>query len=76
VKHNDLKAINQLVLDGSIEKYIIDWEKESDQRIENLAESFEKNVDDNRIVMLAGPSSSAKTTFTLKLEKYLEEGKM
>lgn len=68
----DIRAINEMVHKGTIGEYIKDFEHAFDTRIKDIAGDLKNNLEHNRIVLISGPSSSGKTTFTLKLERELD----
>ena len=69
----DIKFINQMVQKGTIRAYIKDFEHAFDTHIRDIAQELKNNLEHNRIVLVSGPSSSGKTTFTLKLERELDD---
>lgn len=69
----DVLEINKMVKDGTIGAYIQHCEKDFDDRVDAIASEVAADPAANRIVLVAGPSSCGKTTFTLKLCKALEE---
>ncbi len=69
----DIKFINQMVEKGTIRAYIKDFEHAFDTHIRDIAQELKNNLEHNRIVLVSGPSSSGKTTFTLKLEQELDD---
>lgn len=64
--------INQMVHKGTIGEYINDFEYAFDKNITNIAQRLKNDLTHSRIVLISGPSSSGKTTFTLKLERELD----
>lgn len=59
-------ALNRLICDGKIGELIMMQEALQEKNIGNIAEMAAKDPD-KRIVMIAGPSSSGKTTFSHRL---------
>lgn len=68
----DIKLINQMVQKGTIGEYIKDFEHSFDAHVHDIAVEMKGHLEHNRIVLISGPSSSGKTTFTLKLERELD----
>lgn len=59
--------LNQLATDGDILGFIRVAEALHDKKISEIADRIAEQRDKVRIVLIAGPSSSGKTTFTKKL---------
>ncbi|MBQ7795227.1 MAG: nucleoside kinase [Lachnospiraceae bacterium] len=59
-------ALNRLICDGKMGDLIMMQEALQEKNIGNIAETAAKDPD-KRIVMIAGPSSSGKTTFSHRL---------
>jgi uridine kinase len=59
--------LNQKVVDGSIGEFIRVNEALQEKKIADIAGLIEERRDSVRVVLIAGPSSSGKTTFTKRL---------
>lgn len=59
--------LNQKVVDGSIQDFIRVNEALHEKKIADIAEMVADRHDAVRVVLIAGPSSSGKTTFTKRL---------
>ncbi|QEN03786.1 nucleoside kinase [Thiospirochaeta perfilievii] len=64
--------LNELSLTKSIRHFIKLSETEHDRQIVNIASKIQKNIDSVKAILIAGPSSSGKTTFSKKLALALE----
>jgi uridine kinase len=62
-----LGALNDAISSGRIREVILVSEALHEQQIADLAESVANRADKTRIVLIAGPSSSGKTTFSKRL---------
>lgn len=63
-------ALNEAIADGRINDVIMVQEALHEKRIGDIAASIERNKD-AKFVMIAGPSSSGKTTFSYRLSVQL-----
>jgi uridine kinase len=70
---DSVERLNQQVLDGRINKLILDAEDWYHAEIDKIAQRILKRQNDIRIIIIAGPSSSGKTTTTIKLSERLRE---
>lgn len=59
--------LNQLISERNIKPFIQVAESLHDKKISNIADDIAARRDEVRLVLIAGPSSSGKTTFTKKL---------
>ncbi|MBQ2105784.1 MAG: nucleoside kinase, partial [Lachnospiraceae bacterium] len=66
----NVAALNKLICDGKGSELIMMQEALQEKNIGNIAEMAAKDPD-KRIVMIAGPSSSGKTTFSHRLSTQL-----
>lgn len=66
-----LYKLNQIIDQGKIEEHILLDEALHEKRIATIADTIAKNKN-IRLVMIAGPSSSGKTTFAKRLELQLK----
>ncbi len=63
--------LNDLVRQGGIKDFIQVAEALHDKKTSEIANAVEKTKDEIRVILIAGPSSSGKTTFTKKLSVQL-----
>lgn len=68
---NTLSEINQKILNGQEEKIIKISETIFDKSLINVSEKIHSDKD-IKIILISGPTSSGKTTFTNKLKVHLE----
>lgn len=68
---NTLSEINQKILDGDAEKIIKISEAVFEKKLVDISEAINEDRD-IKIILISGPTSSGKTTFTNKLKVYLE----
>jgi len=59
--------LNRLIIKGKIEELIWVLEGLHEKKIAYIADVIRKNIKKKRIILLAGPSSSGKTTFAKRL---------
>lgn len=67
---NTLYKLNNIVRKGDIKEYILLDEALHEKKIANIADSIAKN-NKVKLVVIAGPSSSGKTTFSKRLSMQL-----
>ena len=68
-------ALNETIQDGRINEVILVSEALHAQQISRIASSIRDKKDDVRVILIAGPSSSGKTTFSKRLTiQLLAEG--
>jgi uridine kinase len=60
-------ALNDAILEGRIQEVILVSEALHERRIAAIASEIVKRAEDVRVVLVAGPSSSGKTTFSKRL---------
>ena len=63
----DVGALNQTIENGRISEVILVAEALHEQRVAQIAYEIAQHRDEIRLVLIAGPSSSGKTTFTKRL---------
>ena len=68
---NTLYKLNKIVKDGKIEEYILLDEALHEKKIAAIADNIAQNKN-VKLVAIAGPSSSGKTTFAKRLEVQLK----
>ena len=66
-----VEGINKSVRDGSINKIIVEGEKRFDLELDAVAEQVADKSAHTKLVIVAGPSSSGKTTTTERLSEKL-----
>ncbi len=64
---NCLGHLNQLVMQGNVREFVQVAEALHDKKIASIADSICEKRDIIKLVLIAGPSSSGKTTFSKKL---------
>ncbi|MFW5694599.1 MAG: nucleoside kinase [Alkalispirochaeta sp.] len=64
--------LNRLTERGTIRDVVRVAEALHDKRIANIADTISAAGDDEKVILIAGPSSSGKTTFTKKLAVQLQ----
>jgi uridine kinase len=60
-------ALNDAIIDGRSDEVILVSEALHEQRVTEIAAQIANRADQTRVVMIAGPSSSGKTTFSKRL---------
>lgn len=69
-------ALNDAIVDGRIRELILVTEALHEQRVANVADQIVREHGEVRVVLVAGPSSSGKTTFSKRLSiQLLASGK-
>ncbi|MDD5090443.1 MAG: nucleoside kinase [Candidatus Wallbacteria bacterium] len=71
LKVNDIGRLNEFALDGRINKCIKATEVLHENKISRIADRITEKKDRIRIVLIAGPSASGKTTFSNRLAVHL-----
>lgn len=66
-----VSVLNKIISDGLGEAAVRFFEAHYDEEISEVIESIEKRKDKVKLILLAGPSSSGKTTTSMKLGLYL-----
>ena len=64
--------VNNVVIEGKIKEFIELNEIKQNNDLLKIASEIEKNLNNIKIVLIAGPSSSGKTTTSKKLSLYLK----
>ncbi len=64
---DNVGALNDAIVSGRIREIILVSEALQEQRIVEIAAQFLQSADKPRIILIAGPSSSGKTTFSKRL---------
>jgi uridine kinase len=69
---NCVGRLNELFAQGRADHFVRVAETLHDKKIANIADRIHERQEDIRVVLVAGPSSSGKTTFTKKLAIQLQ----
>ena len=70
LKISTISKLNKIVREGNIKEYILLDEALHEKKIANIADEISKNKT-AKIILIAGPSSSGKTTFSKRLNLQL-----
>ncbi len=62
-----ISDINKMILDGKIKDLILLSEALQEKKIAQIADKISEKIDKVRVILIAGPSSSGKTTFSKRL---------
>ena len=71
-----IEKLNKIIRDGSIPDLVRSYEQNYSRHIQNIAKEIADEKDDVKLIIVAGPSSSGKTTTTAKLSHQLNEAGM
>lgn len=69
---NYVSDVNNVVIQGKIKEFIQLNEIKQNDDLNKIANEIENNIKDIKLVLIAGPSSSGKTTTSKKLSLYLK----
>ena len=69
---NTISGLNTRILNGEFPDLVQETEIMYNQDVENAAESIRSHQDDLKMVIISGPSSSGKTTTTIKIGQRLK----
>lgn len=69
---NYVSDVNRVVISGKIKEFIQLNEIKQNEELEKIASTIEMNIDKIKLICIAGPSSSGKTTTSKKLSLYLK----
>lgn len=69
---NTISGLNQRLFNGEFPDLVQETELMYNQDVENAAESIRSHQDDLKMVIITGPSSSGKTTTTIKIGQRLK----
>lgn len=74
VDHNceTIAKLNNHINNGTYPRLIVDAEKAYHDEVQKVADRISKGRKDTRLVIVAGPSSSGKTTTTIKISEKLK----
>lgn len=64
--------VNRVVINGKIKEFILLNEIKQNNDLLEIANKIENNINNIKVVLIAGPSSSGKTTTSKKLSLYLK----
>lgn len=64
---DDVGGLNDKVVTGEIDNLVLVAEGLHEKKIANIADKIYENMDKIKVVLIAGPSSSGKTTFSKRL---------
>lgn len=67
----DVAVLNQNIETGNINELIRVAEASHEKKISRIADEICKNIDHKKLILIAGPSSSGKTTFANRLLTHL-----
>lgn len=70
LKINTLNKLNKIIQENKIKDYILLDEALHEKKIANIADNISKNTN-LKVILIAGPSSSGKTTFAKRIELQL-----
>lgn len=73
---DSIEKLNQKIKDGSWKKLVTDSEENYHNEIKEVAEQIRERKDMIRLMIVAGPSSSGKTTTTMKIGECLKADKI
>ena len=68
-----IEKLNMIIRDGNIPGLVKSFEQNFNRHIQNIAKEISQEKDDVKLIIVAGPSSSGKTTTTAKLAHHLNE---
>lgn len=68
-----VEQLNHQIKDGGWKNLVLDSENEYSQEIQKVGERILKRKEDLRVLIIAGPSSSGKTTTTIKIGEVLNK---
>lgn len=68
-----IEKINKIINDGNIPDLVRAYEQDYNRHIQNIAKEIAEDKDGIKLMIVAGPSSSGKTTTTAKLANQLKE---
>ena len=68
-----IEKLNKIIRDGKMPGLVKSFEQNHDRHIKNIAKEIVQEKDGVKLIIVAGPSSSGKTTTTAKLSHALNE---
>lgn len=72
LKVNYVSDVNNVIINGKIKEFIELNEIKQNEDISSIATEIQNNIENIKLVLIAGPSSSGKTTTSKKLALYLK----
>lgn len=72
LKVNYIADVNKIVIDGKIKEFIELNEIKQNEDINNIVNEIKENINRIKVILIAGPSSSGKTTTSKKLALYMK----
>lgn len=69
---NYVSDVNNIVISGKIKEFIQLNEIKQNEDLQNIVEEIKSNLNNIKLISIAGPSSSGKTTTSKKLALYLK----
>jgi uridine kinase len=60
-------SLNETIENGSVQEVILVSEAHHDQKLVQIARQISEQIEEKKVVLIAGPSSSGKTTFSKRL---------
>ena len=67
-----ISSLNKKIKNEEFKEMILVSEERHEKEIGNIAEKIASNIDRSRLILIAGPSSSGKTTFSKRLAIHLK----
>jgi len=64
---NSVGSLNEAIENGSVPEIILVSEAQQEQKISQIAIKIKEKSEDMKVILIAGPSSSGKTTFSKRL---------
>ena len=71
-----IEKLNKIIKDGNIPDLVKAFEQNYNRHLQNIAKEISLEKDKVKLIIVAGPSSSGKTTTTAKLAHHLNESGM
>ncbi|MFT3895961.1 MAG: nucleoside kinase [Anaerolineales bacterium] len=64
---DNVGSLNEAIESGRVDQIVLVSEAFHEQNLSNIARQIAENIDEHRLILIAGPSSSGKTTFSRRL---------
>jgi uridine kinase len=64
---DNVGSLNEAIESGRVDQIVLVSEAFHEQNLSNIARQIAENIDQHRLILIAGPSSSGKTTFSRRL---------
>jgi len=68
-----ISKLNDVIEDGGLPELVHAYEQDYNRHIQNIAKEIAEDKNDVKLIIVAGPSSSGKTTTTAKISHQLNE---